>query len=378
MSKQFPIPDDSTRKQFVEASVLGSLFGQNKYNNRNISLPKIDFKDDFKEIFKNEFNDNVIEAAFQQDGNGIINKSPLERAVYLTRKAENDYNNTIFKYPYLHYPSKDGIKPLNVSDDIPLRQQLRDHINPYLRTNGMEAIPLDSDYDTASKMLDDRIKQRSRFLRGVIDYNGNVRVEDEHQQLLDDNVKSEYGDNSVKSRLEYAATHIPPVMTKGGRIGLYEYDGVSKNVAFYKDNDGLYISSSKNIADNFSAPRKGDPDDSAIFTLQIPTGHRDEPNLIKRLALSDFDTYDNEYVDPRFIGSIGTKNMYYDPFRLQTGKSLGSIVKQKAKEAGIPIVKKDVYDLNFDINPYLGYFNKKHYEEIEQLVKADNLLKEKV
>ena len=120
----------------------------------------------------------------------------------------------------------------------------------------MEAIPLDSDYDTASKMLDDRIKQRSRFLRGVMDYNGNMRVEDEHQQLLDDNVKSEYGDNSVKSRLEYAATHIPPVMTKGGRVGLYEYDGVSKNGAFHKDNDGLYISSSKNIADNFSAPRK--------------------------------------------------------------------------------------------------------------------------
>lgn len=373
MSKQFPIPDDSTRKQFVEASVLGSLLGVNKYNNININLPK----DDFKYIFNNEFDDNVIEAAFQENGLGIINKSPLERAVYLTRRADNDYNNTIFKYPYLHYPSKDGIKPLNVSDDIPLRKQLRDHINPYLRTNGMEAIPLDSDYDTASKMLDDRIKQRSRFLRGVMDYNGNMRVEDEHQQLLDDNVKSEYGDNSVKSRLEYAATHIPPVMTKGGRVGLYKYDGVSKNGAFHKDNDGLYISSSKNIADNFSAPREGDPDDSAIFTLQIPTGHRDESNLIKRLALSDFDTYDNEYVDPRFIGSIGTKNMYYDPFRLQTGKSLGSIVKQKAKEAGIPIVEKDVYDLNFDINPDLGYFNKDHYEEIEQLVKADNLLKEK-
>nr|DAX58451.1 MAG TPA: hypothetical protein [Caudoviricetes sp.] len=40
------------------------MFGQNKYNARNIALPKIDFKDDFKEIFKNEFNDNVIEAAF--------------------------------------------------------------------------------------------------------------------------------------------------------------------------------------------------------------------------------------------------------------------------------------------------------------------------
>lgn len=223
MSKQFPIPDESTRKQFVEASVLGSLFGENKYNARNIVLPKIDFKDDFKEIFKNEFNDNVIEATFQQDGNGIINKSPLERAVYLTRKAENDYNNTIFKYPYLHYPSKDGIKPLNVSDDIPLRQQLRDHINPYLRTNGMEAIPLDSDYDTASKLLDDRINQRSRFLRGVMDYKDNMRVKDEYQQLLDDNVNSKYGDNDVKSRLEYAATHIPPVMTKGGRVGLYEY-----------------------------------------------------------------------------------------------------------------------------------------------------------
>lgn len=241
----------------------------------------------------------------------------------------------------------------------------------------MDPIPLDSDYDTASKMVDDRIKQRSRFLRGVIDYKGNMRVENEHQQLLDDNVNSKYGDTSVKSRLEYAATHIPPVMTKGGRVGLYEYNGVSKNGALHKDNDGLYISSSKNIADNFSAPRKEDPDYSAIFTLQIPTGHRDESNLIKRLALSDFDAYDNEYVDPRFIGSIGTKNMYYDPFRLQTGKSLGSIVKQKAKEAGIPLVEKDVYDLNFDINPDLGYFNKDHYEEIEQLVKADNLLKEK-
>lgn len=360
-SKQFPIPDGSTRKQFVEASLLNRLI----FVNDKGELKRLD-KDSFKKIFGNEFSDDVLDAAEIENGVGIINQSPLKRGIYLASQAgSDDYNNTIFKYPYLHYPSKDVIKPLNVSDDIPLRQQLRDHINPYLRTNGMEAIPLDSDYDTASKMLDDRIKQRSRFLRGVIDYNQNMRVEDEHQQLLDDNVKSKYGDNSVKSRLEYAATHIPPVITKGGRVGLYEYDGVSKNGAFHKDNDGLYISSSKNIADNFSAPRKEDPDDSAIFTLQIPTGHRDEPNLIKRLALSDFDTYDNEYVDPRFIGSIGTKNMYYDPFRLQTGKSLGSIVKQKAKEAGIPIVEKDVYDLNFDINPDLGYFNKDHYEEIE-------------
>ena len=375
MSKQFPIPDDSTRKQFVEASVLGSLFGQNKYNNRNISLPKIDFKDDFKEIFKNEFNDNVIEAAFQQDGNGIINKSPLERAVYLTRKAENDYNNTIFKYPYLHYPSKDGIKPLNVSDDIPLRQQLRDHINPYLRTNGMEAIPLDSDYDTASKMLDDRIKQRSRFLRGVMDYNGNMRVEDEHQQLLDDNVKSEYGDNSVKSRLEYAATHIPPVATDGGRVGLYEEYMNPKNGANSKVNDGLYISSSKHIADNFSAPRGSDPDDSAIFTLQIPTGHRDEPNLIKRLVLSDFDVYNNYGINKG--GSIGVKNMYYDPFRLQTGKSLDSILKQKAQEAGIPLVERNEEIFDFDLNPELGYFTEGHYNQVKPLIDADNILKDK-
>jgi hypothetical protein len=232
----------------------------------------------------------------------------------LTRKAENDYNNTIFKYPYLHYPSKDGIKPLNVSDDIPLRQQLRDHINPYLRTNGMDPIPLDSDYNTASKILDDRINQRSRFLRGVMDYKGNARVKDEYYHLLDDNVNSEYGDNSVKSRLEYAATHIPTVATDGGRVGLYEEFSNPKNGASDKVNDGLYISSSKNIADNFSAPRRFDPDDSAIFTLQIPTSHRDEPNLIKRLALSDFDVYNNN--SQYGGGSIGVKNMYYDPFRL--------------------------------------------------------------
>lgn len=375
MSKQFPIPDESTRKQFVEASVLGSLFGQNKYNNRNISLPKIDFKDDFKEIFKNEFNDNVIEAAFQQDGNGIINKSPLERAVYLTRKAENDYNNTIFKYPYLHYPSKDGIKPLNVSDDIPLRQQLRDHINPYLRTNGMDPIPLDSDYNTASKILDDRINQRSRFLRGVMDYKGNARVKDEYYHLLDDNVNSEYGDNSVKSRLEYAATHIPTVATDGGRVGLYEEFSNPKNGASDKVNDGLYISSSKNIADNFSAPRRFDPDDSAIFTLQIPTSHRDEPNLIKRLALSDFDVYNNN--SQYGGGSIGVKNMYYDPFRLQTGKSLDSVLKQKAKEIGIPLVQRNEEIFDFDLNPELGYFTEGHYNQVKPLIDADNILKDK-
>lgn len=375
MSKQFPIPDESTRKQFVEASVLGSLFGQNKYNNRNISLPKIDFKDDFKEIFKNEFNDNVIEAAFQQDGDGIINKSPLERAVYLIRHANNDYNNTIFKYPYLHYPSKDGVKPLNISDYIPLRKQLRDHINPYLRTNGMEAIPLDSDYDTASKMLDDRINQRSRFLRGVIDYKGNARVGDKYQQLLDDKVISQYGDNDVKSRLEYAATHIPPVATNGGRVGLYEEYMNPKNGANSKINDGLYISSSKNIADNFSAPRGSDPDDSAIFTLQIPTGHRDEPNLIKRLALSDFDVYNNYGMNKG--GSIGVKNMYYDPFRLQTGKSLDSVLKQKAQEAGIPLVERNEEMFDFDLNPELGYFTKGHYDQVKPLIDADNILKDK-
>ena len=104
---------------------------------------------------------------------------------------------------------------------IPLRQQ-QNHINPYLRTNGMDPIPLDSDYNTASKILDDRINQRSRFLRGVMDYKGNARVKDEYYHLLDDNVNSEYGDNSVKSRLEYAATHIPTVATDGGRVGLYE------------------------------------------------------------------------------------------------------------------------------------------------------------
>lgn len=375
MSKQFPIPDDSTRKQFVEASVLGSLFGENKYNVQNVVLPKLDFKDNFKEIFNNEFNDNVIEAAFQQSGDGIINKSPLERAVYLTRHADNDYNNTIFKYPYLHYPSKDGVKPLNISDDIPLRKQLRDHINPYLRTNGMEAIPLDSDYDTASKMLDDRINQRSRFLRGVIDYKGNARVGDKYQQLLDDRVISQYGDNDVKSRLEYAATHIPPIATNGGRVGLYEEYMIPKNGANSKINDGLYISSSKHIADNFSAPRRSDPDDSAIFTLQIPTGHRDESNLIKRLALSDFDVYNNG--DIRKGGSIGVKNMYYDPFRLQTGKSLDSVLKQKAQEAGIPLVEKDEPDFAFDINPELGFFDKDHYKQIKPLIEADKLLKEK-
>ena len=375
MSKQFPIPDESTRKQFVEASVLGSLFGQNKYNNRNISLPKIDFKDDFKEIFKNEFNDNVIEAAFQQDGNGIINKSPLERAVYLIRKAENDYNNTIFKYPYLHYPSKDGIKPLNISDDIPLRQQLRDHINPYLRTNGMDPIPLDSDYNTASKILDDRINQRSRFLRGVMDYKGNARVKDEYYHLLDDNVNSEYGDNSVKSRLEYAATHIPTVATNGGRVGLYEEFSNPKNGASDKVNDGLYISSSKNIADNFSAPRRFDPDDSAIFTLQIPTSHRDEPNLIKRLTLSDFDVYNNN--SQYGGGSIGVKNMYYDPFRLQTGKSLDSVLKQKAKEIGIPLVQRNEEIFDFYLNPELGYFIEGHYNQVKPLIDADNILKDK-
>lgn len=371
MSKQFPIPDGSTRKQFVEASVLGSLFGVNKHNNININLPK----DDFKYIFNNEFDNNVIEAAFQENGLGIINKSPLERAVYLTKNADSDYNSTIFKRPFLHYPSKDGIKPLNVSDDIPLRQQLRDHINPYLRTNGMEAIPLDSDYDTASKILDDRIKQRSRFLRGVIDYKGNRRVSNHSLQNIDDAVNSQYGNNDLNSRLEYSATHIPPVLTNGGRAGLYELFRPPKNGASSKVNDGLYISSSKNIADNFSAPRTGDPDDSAIFTLQIPTGHRDDPNLIKRLALSDFDTYNN--TGSVNGGTIGVKNMYYDPFRLQTGKSLDSVLKQKAQEAGIPLVERNEEMFDFNLNPELGYFTKDHYDQVKPLIDADNILKDK-
>lgn len=370
-SKQFPIPDGSTRKQFVEASLLNRLI----FVNDKGELKRLD-KDSFKKIFGNEFSDDVLDAAEIENGVGIINQSPLKRGIYLASQAgSDDYNNTIFKYPYLHYPSKDVIKPLNVSDDIPLRQQLRDHINPYLRTNGMEAIPLDSDYDTASKMLDDRIKQRSRFLRGVIDYNGNRRVSNHSLQNIDDAVNSQYGNNDLNSRLEYSATHIPPVLTNGGRAGLYELFRPPKNGAFSKVNDGLYISSSKKIADNFSAPRIGDPDDSAIFTLQIPTSHRDEPNLIKRLALSDFDTYNNTgSVDG---GTIGVKNMYYDPFRLQTGKSLGSIMKQKAKEAGIPLVEKNDHSFTFDLNPELGYFNKDHYEQIKPLIDADNILKEK-
>lgn len=370
-SKQFPIPDGSTRKQFVEASLLNRLI----FVNDKGELKRLD-KDSFKKIFGNEFSDYVLDAAETESGVGIINQSPLKRGIYLASQAgSDDYNNTIFKYPYLHYPSKDVIKPLNVSDDIPLRQQLRDHINPYLRTNGMEAIPLDSDYDTASKMLDDRIKQRSRFLRGVIDYNGNRRVSNHSLQNIDDAVNSQYGNNDLNSRLEYSATHIPPVLTNGGRVGLYELFRPPKNGAFSKVNDGLYISSSKKIADNFSAPRIGDPDDSAIFTLQIPTSHRDEPNLIKRLALSDFDTYNNTgSVDG---GTIGVKNMYYDPFRLQTGKSLGSIMKQKAKEAGIPLIEKNDHSFTFDLNPELSYFNKDHYEQIKPLIDADNILKEK-
>lgn len=69
--------------------------------------------------------------------------------------------------------------------------------------------------------------------------------------------------------------------------------------------------------------------------------------------------------------------MYYDPFRLQTGKSLDSVLKQKAQEAGIPLVERNEEMFDFNLNPELGYFTKGHYDQVKPLIDADNILKDK-
>lgn len=62
-AKEFPIPDGSTRKQFVEASLLNKLIGAKDYSRPNMLLRK----NDFKNIFGNEFDDDVINAAYETE-----------------------------------------------------------------------------------------------------------------------------------------------------------------------------------------------------------------------------------------------------------------------------------------------------------------------
>jgi hypothetical protein len=60
--------------------LLNKLIGAKDYSRPNMLLRK----NDFKNIFRNEFDDDVINAAYETEKGGIINKSPLERGVYLT------------------------------------------------------------------------------------------------------------------------------------------------------------------------------------------------------------------------------------------------------------------------------------------------------
>ena len=256
----------------------------------------------------------------------------------------NSYDIAALKYPHLLY-EREGLKTPQYPK-IPLREEIRKYINPWLKDNGYgprdsngkyTGIPLDATEEQAWSIVEDAVKQHRRVLRGSRLSTGSNSMSKETQDLLaevrDKDLAKTIIDRPIteQDKILWEQEHINGTPTGYGRLSIFDNHqprhGLSYNTQghnasrWYKIDpdvyDVKYTSLSDDVSDHYAS--SGNRRGSVTSTAQLVGGHERTPEMSMReyIALNDWDLYSGSDTYP-----IGMYNMLASPFRLQTGKSL--------------------------------------------------------
>ena len=324
-----PVPSGYTKQQQVQAALLhdlGKIYGT-KHHGPN-SLKVIDqaqipfISDAVKNSVKNHMRrvgmrdfDNLTKSLIFAD---VSRGLPFDQAAYT--------------YPQLLY--KRRLPQLNIKD-IPLREELKTRINPWLKQLGYKTIDLNSTKEQAEQQLQEIIDEHRSFLRGARDPKNAQTISEEQARINYNNAANgamdAYGENTPESRTKYSVEYVSSSPTGYGRSGLWERDGshitkMAKNFGLDPNkHDALYMSTSDNIARTYQHAHNRE---GAAYLVRLLNPNIDKSaNLSKRLLLSDWDLYNGDKVY-RNYPPIGTFSMFEGPYRLQTGRSLIEDIKK--------------------------------------------------
>ena len=324
-----PVPSGYTKQQQVQAALLhdlGKIYGT-KHHGPN-SLKVIDqaqipfISDAVKNSVKNHMRrvgmrdfDNLTKSLIFAD---VSRGLPFDQAAYT--------------YPQLLY--KRRLPQLNIKD-IPLREELKTRINPWLKQLGYKTIDLNSTKEQAEQQLQEIIDEHRSFLRGARDPKNAQTISEEQARINYNNAANgamdAYGEHTPESRTKYSVEYVSSSPTGYGRSGLWEPDGshitkMAKNFGLDPNkHDALYMSTSDNIARTYQHAHNRE---GAAYLVRLLNPNIDKSaNLSKRLLLSDWDLYNGDKVY-RNYPPIGTFSMFEGPYRLQTGRSLIEDIKK--------------------------------------------------
>ena len=324
-----PVPSGYTKQQQVQAALLhdlGKIYGT-KHHGPN-SLKVIDqaqipfISDAVKNSVKNHMRrvgmrdfDNLTKSLIFAD---VSRGLPFDQAAYT--------------YPQLLY--KRRLPQLNIKD-IPLREELKTRINPWLKQLGYKTIDLNSTKEQAEQQLQEIIDEHRSFLRGARDPKNAQTISEEQARINYNNAANgamdAYGEHTPESRTKYSVEYVSSSPTGYGRSGLWEPDGshitkMAKNFGLDPNkHDALYMSTSDNIARTYQHAHNRE---GAAYLVRLLNPNIDKSaNLSKRLLLSDWDLYNGDKVY-RNYPPIGTFSMFEGPYRLQTVRSLIEDIKK--------------------------------------------------
>lgn len=320
-AQQIPVPLGYTRQDLVQSALfhdIGKVIDRSQGMHEEISADMLaealNSKNGIMPIQK--VNDTVLDAIRNHgDSKHMVDASPLTQALHLADVARGlSYDQSALTYPQLlTYPRK---FPKFNFPELPLRDELKTVINPWLKIYGYEPIKLNSTRKQAEQQLEDRISQHNSWVRSVKDAKDEAQARDWVEHI--------------------------PYEKNGGRRGFGGH--VKRRYGVGNKYDASYMSTSSDVASGYG-------DDNGRFVVELPRTKESltSPSLSERLLAGDFEMYDSNKVNQDRI-PIGSFSMLEGPYRLQTGRSLLSDMK---KDGLIKQEPMKMYQLKFvdDINP---------------------------
>lgn len=349
-AQQIPVPLGYTRQDLVQSALfhdIGKVYDRAQGVHEGISADMLTNAMNSKNgiLPVQRINDAVVDAIRNHgDSKHMIDASPLTQALHLADVARGlSYDQSALTYPQLFtYPRK---FPKFNFPELPLRDELKTVINPWLKIYGYEPIKLNSTRKQAEQQLEDRISQHNSWVRSV------KGAKDEAQ---------------ARDWVE----HIP-YKKNGGRRGFG--GNIKRMYGVGNKYDASYMSTSSDIASGYG-------DDNGRFVVELPRTKESltSPSLSERLLAGDFEMYDSNKVGRNDI-PIGSFSMLEGPYRLQTGRSL---LQDMKNDGAIKLEPMEKYQLNFidNINPNSAFMwdgnNFRHPSYRDELNLVNSVLRE--
>lgn len=344
-AQQIPVPEGYTRQELVQSALfhdIGKVF-EHGHSHGHVGAEMLD-------DLGIDVPESVKRAVDNHMSTGMLDKDELTKALHFADVARGEgWDEAAFKYPHLayNYPKPE----LNIPK-IPLKEELKTRINPWLKNKGYETIPLDVSEEEAWNILEDRISQHRSFLRGARDPLKNEKIKPDDKRNAANAIESvmeKYGlskeeassDAAAFKRIEIAAQDVPKTPTGPSRRSHLFNDEIDKNgltrhtrshysklIGANPDTkDALYISTSDEVGSGYATANTDDRA-GAMYVVELPKSQRKPgESMSEYLLRNDFDMIDLNAIESGH--RQGTGSMYEDPYRLQTGRSLQSdLVKE--------------------------------------------------